>query len=212
MRHLASSTALLARRSRSPRRSPRAEHEDRLRRPPARPQRGGRGQGRRRPQLKREFDEKQKQLDAKKAEFDKLQAELEKQAVVMSEQAPRRRRPPSSSGKRQRAAAALRAAPEGAVGARARADEAASSTRWPTSSARSPRPTGSRWCSRRAPGIVYAPPLARPHQRADPQVQRALPRRGARRRPTPKPAAREEVGARHGASRSRSSPRASAAR
>ena len=37
--------------------------------------------------LKKDFDEKQKQLDAKKAEFDKLQADLEKQAVVMSDAA-----------------------------------------------------------------------------------------------------------------------------
>jgi outer membrane protein len=39
--------------------------------------------------LKRDFDEKQKQLDARKAEFDKLQADLEKQAVVMSDAAKR---------------------------------------------------------------------------------------------------------------------------
>ena len=37
--------------------------------------------------LRKDFDEKQKQLDAKKAEFDKLQADLEKQAVVMSDAA-----------------------------------------------------------------------------------------------------------------------------
>ncbi len=37
--------------------------------------------------LKRDFDEKQKQLDVKKTEFDKLQADLEKQAVVMSDAA-----------------------------------------------------------------------------------------------------------------------------
>ncbi len=37
--------------------------------------------------LKKDFDEKQRQLDAKKVEFDKLQADFEKQAVVMSEQA-----------------------------------------------------------------------------------------------------------------------------
>ena len=37
--------------------------------------------------LKKDFDEKQKQLDAKKAEFDKLQADLEKQAVVMADAA-----------------------------------------------------------------------------------------------------------------------------
>jgi outer membrane protein len=37
--------------------------------------------------LKKDFDEKQKQLDGKKTEFDKLQADLEKQAVVMSEAA-----------------------------------------------------------------------------------------------------------------------------
>jgi outer membrane protein len=37
--------------------------------------------------LKRDFDEKQKQLDVKKTEFDKLQADFEKQSVVMSDQA-----------------------------------------------------------------------------------------------------------------------------
>jgi outer membrane protein len=37
--------------------------------------------------LKKDFDEKQKQLDGKKAEFDKLQSDLEKQAVVMSDAA-----------------------------------------------------------------------------------------------------------------------------
>ena len=37
--------------------------------------------------LKKDFDEKQKQLDAKKTEFEKLQGDFEKQAVVMSEQA-----------------------------------------------------------------------------------------------------------------------------
>jgi outer membrane protein len=37
--------------------------------------------------LKKDFDEKQKQLDLKKTEFEKLQADFEKQAVVMSEQA-----------------------------------------------------------------------------------------------------------------------------
>jgi outer membrane protein len=37
--------------------------------------------------LKKDFDEKQKQLDLKKTEFDKLQADLEKQAVVMSDAA-----------------------------------------------------------------------------------------------------------------------------
>ena len=37
--------------------------------------------------LKKDFDEKQKQLDGKKAEFDKLQADLEKQSVVMSDAA-----------------------------------------------------------------------------------------------------------------------------
>src|SRR5512133_1715810 len=37
--------------------------------------------------LKRDFDEKQKQLDGKKTEFDKLQADLEKQSVVMSDTA-----------------------------------------------------------------------------------------------------------------------------
>src|SRR5512138_1446803 len=41
--------------------------------------------------LKRDFDEKQKQLDAKKAEFDKLQADLEKQQVVMSDAAKKER-------------------------------------------------------------------------------------------------------------------------
>jgi outer membrane protein len=35
--------------------------------------------------LKKDFDEKQKQLDVKKSEFDKLQGDFEKQAVVMSE-------------------------------------------------------------------------------------------------------------------------------
>ncbi|HEY7514460.1 MAG TPA: OmpH family outer membrane protein [Vicinamibacteria bacterium] len=37
--------------------------------------------------LKKDFDEKQKQLDGRKAEFDKLQADFEKQAVVMSDAA-----------------------------------------------------------------------------------------------------------------------------
>jgi outer membrane protein len=37
--------------------------------------------------LKKDFDEKQKQLDARKTEFEKLQSDFEKQAVVMSEQA-----------------------------------------------------------------------------------------------------------------------------
>ncbi len=37
--------------------------------------------------LKKDFDEKQKQLDVKKSEFDKLQGDLEKQAVVMSDSA-----------------------------------------------------------------------------------------------------------------------------
>jgi outer membrane protein len=37
--------------------------------------------------LKKDFDEKQKQLDVKKAEFDKIQADAEKQAVVMSDAA-----------------------------------------------------------------------------------------------------------------------------
>src|SRR5512138_2966308 len=37
--------------------------------------------------LKKDFDEKQKQLDGRKTEFDKLQADFEKQAVVMSDQA-----------------------------------------------------------------------------------------------------------------------------
>jgi outer membrane protein len=41
--------------------------------------------------LKKDFDEKQKQLDLKKAEFDKLQADLEKQAVVMSDAAKKER-------------------------------------------------------------------------------------------------------------------------
>ncbi len=41
--------------------------------------------------LKKDFDQKQKQLNAKKAEFDKAQAEFEKQSVVMSEQARRDR-------------------------------------------------------------------------------------------------------------------------
>jgi outer membrane protein len=39
--------------------------------------------------LKKDFDEKQKQLDVRKTEFDRLQADFEKQAVVMSEQARR---------------------------------------------------------------------------------------------------------------------------
>jgi outer membrane protein len=39
--------------------------------------------------LRRDFEEKQKQLDLKKTEFEKLQAEFEKQAVVMSDQAKR---------------------------------------------------------------------------------------------------------------------------
>lgn len=37
--------------------------------------------------LKKDFDEKQKQVDAKKTEFEKLQADFEKQSMVMSEQA-----------------------------------------------------------------------------------------------------------------------------
>ncbi len=41
--------------------------------------------------LKKDFDEKQKQLNGRKAEFDKAQAEFEKQSVVMSEQAKRDR-------------------------------------------------------------------------------------------------------------------------
>jgi outer membrane protein len=41
--------------------------------------------------LKKDFDEKQKQLDVKKAEFDRLQADLEKQAVVMSDAAKKER-------------------------------------------------------------------------------------------------------------------------
>ncbi len=41
--------------------------------------------------LKRDFDEKQKQLDAKKADFDRATAEFEKQSVVMSDQAKRDR-------------------------------------------------------------------------------------------------------------------------
>ena len=39
--------------------------------------------------LKKDFDEKQKQLDVRKTEFDRLQADFEKQSVVMSEQARR---------------------------------------------------------------------------------------------------------------------------
>jgi outer membrane protein len=39
--------------------------------------------------LKKDFDEKQKQLDARRTEFEKLQQEFEKQAVVMSDQAKR---------------------------------------------------------------------------------------------------------------------------
>jgi outer membrane protein len=39
--------------------------------------------------LKRDFEEKQKQLDTKKTEFDKLRQDFEKQAVVMAEQARR---------------------------------------------------------------------------------------------------------------------------
>jgi outer membrane protein len=39
--------------------------------------------------LKRDFEEKQKQLDTKKVEFDKLRQDFEKQAVVMAEQARR---------------------------------------------------------------------------------------------------------------------------
>ncbi len=41
--------------------------------------------------LKKDFDEKQRQLDVKKSEFDKLQADLEKQAVVMSDSAKKER-------------------------------------------------------------------------------------------------------------------------
>ncbi len=41
--------------------------------------------------LKKDFEQKQKQLNVKKAEFDKAQAEFEKQSVVMSEQAKRDR-------------------------------------------------------------------------------------------------------------------------
>ncbi len=37
--------------------------------------------------LKKDFDEKQKQLDSKKADFDRLQADVEKQSVVMSDAA-----------------------------------------------------------------------------------------------------------------------------
>ncbi len=37
--------------------------------------------------LKKDVDEKQKQLDAKKTEFDKLQADFEKQSTIMSETA-----------------------------------------------------------------------------------------------------------------------------
>jgi outer membrane protein len=39
--------------------------------------------------LKKDFDEKQKQLDARRVDFEKLQQEFEKQAVVMSDQAKR---------------------------------------------------------------------------------------------------------------------------
>jgi outer membrane protein len=39
--------------------------------------------------LKKDFEEKQRQLDAKKAEFEKLRGDFEKQAVVMSDQAKR---------------------------------------------------------------------------------------------------------------------------
>ena len=39
--------------------------------------------------LKRDFDEKQKQLDVKKAEFEKLKSEFEKQQVVLADQAKR---------------------------------------------------------------------------------------------------------------------------
>jgi len=39
--------------------------------------------------LKKDFDEKQKQLDARRTDFEKLQQEFEKQAVVMSDQAKR---------------------------------------------------------------------------------------------------------------------------
>jgi outer membrane protein len=39
--------------------------------------------------LKRDFDEKQKQLNAKKDEFEKMRTDFEKQSVVMSEQAKR---------------------------------------------------------------------------------------------------------------------------
>lgn len=39
--------------------------------------------------LKKDFDEKQRQLDAKKTEFEKLRGDFEKQAVVMNEQARR---------------------------------------------------------------------------------------------------------------------------
>ncbi len=39
--------------------------------------------------LKRDFDEKQKQLDVKKSEFDKATTDFEKQAVVMSDAAKR---------------------------------------------------------------------------------------------------------------------------
>jgi outer membrane protein len=39
--------------------------------------------------LKRDFDEKQKQLDARKVELEKLQADFEKQEVVMSDAAKR---------------------------------------------------------------------------------------------------------------------------
>jgi outer membrane protein len=39
--------------------------------------------------LKKDFDEKQKQLDGRREDFEKAQAEFEKQAVVMSDQAKR---------------------------------------------------------------------------------------------------------------------------
>jgi len=39
--------------------------------------------------LKKDFEEKQRQLDGKKADFEKLRAEFEKQSVVMSDQAKR---------------------------------------------------------------------------------------------------------------------------
>ena len=73
--------------------------EDRLRRPPARPQRGRRGQGREGPpeaRLRREAEAARR----KKIEFDKLQADFEKQAVVHG----RRRRSKDKAGELDRKA------------------------------------------------------------------------------------------------------------